>query len=39
MEGKVTEIGIYAGEGVNHITDISSVDMIITRLWKEFQES
>ena len=39
MEGKVTEIGMYAGEGVGHITDIPSVDEVIKRLWKEFQES
>lgn len=39
MEGKVTEIGMYAGEGVGHINDIPSVDILMKRIWKEFQES
>jgi nitronate monooxygenase len=37
MHGNVTELAMYAGEGVENINDISSAKEILLRLWEEFK--
>ena len=36
LHGKLTELAMYAGEGVPNIKDIPSANDLLLRLWKEF---
>jgi hypothetical protein len=39
MKGTVTDLPMYAGEGVTNIKDIRTVNELLLRLWKEYGKS